>query len=189
MVYEENGIDLSRSILRDNQTLIKSFKKNENFQFFLYIIVNLEKLSSFNLDFLGSDYGFSIAYIFRIMINITHLIESWFKKLTDYSGSSLSAIRDMVINYFLAPFNNEIYYPKCSTDDLEVFNEQIENFLTQCLNDQFKLVKNTDVIHYAVFLVITIRNFSHHNYYDEIHILEKFGPFRLRKIFIVAILG
>ncbi|MFW9874944.1 MAG: hypothetical protein ACFFG0_17695 [Candidatus Thorarchaeota archaeon] len=190
-LYKNNNIDLANSLIKDNNTLEDFLKQEENLRYFLYIIVNFEKILKWDTNFIKSDYDYTLHYIFKLMITITHIIEVWFKKLTNISGSKMTGIRNLVKKFFPSDFKKSLFRPKLSNfkNGIE-FSDYLENFYNQCFDNKINLTNNLDVIHYSIFFIISIRNFSNHNFYTDVPFLkEDISLYRLIDGFIIGILA
>jgi len=189
-LYAKNGIDLTNSILENDEKLNIFLRTEINSRYLLNIFVNFEKIYRWDYRFINSDYSFTMQYIFNILINLTYIIEVWLKDITGQGSSDLDNFRHLVMNH-LPDFNNSFYIPKTSdfNDGLE-FSEHLEKFYNNCFLNNGELVDNLDVVHYSLSFIISIRNFSHHNFYDDIpNLKHELFIYRLIDGFIIGILA
>ena len=171
-LYKLKNISLQGSLIESNENLDNFLKTSENYQYYLYIIVNVEKIYKWDFNLIESDYNYTLHYYFKILVELTYILEVWFKKLLEHETSNMEKLIKKISgknNCFPEPFRRELYDNKTSVKNESELNDQIKKFFENCFDSStLKIINDLDILHYSAYFLILIRNYSHHNFYNDV---------------------
>ncbi len=170
-LYKAKNIPLQGSLIESDKNLDDFLKSSDNYQYYLYIIVNIEKIYKWDFNLIESDYNYSLHYYFKILVDLTYFLEVWFKNLLAHETSKMENLMKKISgrnNCFPERFRRKLYDIKTSMKNESELNNQIKKFFTNCFDSKsFKIINDLDILHYSACFIILIRNYSHHNIYND----------------------
>ncbi len=193
-LYRSKKIPLQGSLIESDKNLDGFLKSNENYSFYLYIIINIEKIYKWDFNLIESDNNYSLHYYFKILVDLTYILEVWFKLLLAHETSNMERLMKKKLekyNCFPEPFRRKLYDNKTSVKTESELNNQIKQFFINCFDSKsFKIINDLDILHYSARFIILIRNYSHHNVDNDTDssIIKDF-KYRIIDGFILGILS